>query len=34
MVKVTANAPGYKRLQVRTRSGYYANQKTQTSASK
>jgi VWFA-related protein len=34
MVKVTANAPGYKRLQVRTRSGYYANQKAQTSASK
>ena len=34
MVKVTANAPGYKRLQVRTRSGYYANQKTQQSASK
>jgi Ca-activated chloride channel homolog len=32
MVKVTANAPGYKRLQVRTRSGYYAGQKTQTSA--
>jgi Ca-activated chloride channel homolog len=34
LVKVTANAPGYKRLQVRTRSGYYANQKPQTSASK
>ena len=31
--KVTAAAPGYKRLQVRTRSGYYAGQKTQTSAS-
>ncbi|HUO61572.1 MAG TPA: VWA domain-containing protein [Candidatus Acidoferrales bacterium] len=31
-VKVEAKAPGYKRLQVRTRSGYYAG--TQTSASK
>jgi Ca-activated chloride channel homolog len=34
LVKVTANAPGYKRLQVRTRSGYYASQKAQQSASK
>jgi Ca-activated chloride channel homolog len=34
MVKVTANAPGFKHLQVRTRSGYYANQKAQQSASK
>ena len=25
-VKVDAHAPGYGRLQVRTRSGYYANQ--------
>ncbi len=37
-VKVTAAAPGYKHLQVRTRSGYYANQggsqKQQQSASK
>ena len=34
MVKVTASAPGYKKLQVRTKNGYYANQKTQQSASK
>ncbi len=29
VVKVTANAPGYKHLQVRTRSGYYATQNSQ-----
>lgn len=31
-VKVEARAPGYKRLQVRTRTGYYANEATQASA--
>ena len=32
-VKVEARAPGYKRLQVRTRTGYYANEGQQASAS-
>lgn len=33
-VKVEAKAPGYKKLQVRTRTGYYANEKMQASAAK
>ncbi|HEX6879389.1 MAG TPA: VWA domain-containing protein, partial [Terriglobales bacterium] len=33
-VRVEARAPGYKRLQVRTRTGYYAKEGTQTSASR
>jgi VWFA-related protein len=33
-VKVEARAQGYKRLQVRTRTGYYANEGTQASAAK
>lgn len=33
-VKVEAKAQGYKRLQVRTRTGYYANEGTQASAAK
>jgi Ca-activated chloride channel family protein len=33
-VKVEARAPGYKRLQVRTRTGYYANEGQQASAAK
>jgi Ca-activated chloride channel family protein len=33
-VKVEARAPGYKRLLVRTRTGYYANEGTQASAAK
>jgi VWFA-related protein len=33
-VKVEAHAPGYKRLQVRTRTGYYANEGQQTAAAK
>jgi VWFA-related protein len=31
-VRVEARAPGYKKLQVRTRTGYYANEATQASA--
>ena len=33
-VKVEAKAPGYRRLQVRTRTGYYANEGTTASAAK
>lgn len=33
-VKVEARAPGYKHLQVRTRTGYYANEQTKTASNK